>query len=98
MVSQECVDPSQKNHSPEWVAPCADVRRLDDLKEGDRVIRSSGQPSDLRWNPARRRRVLVSALLLAVVASAYLPTTGAKAAAPSLREQAERSGILIGSG
>ena len=47
-----------------------------------------------RAAPFRERFAIVT--VLTVVASAYIPS--ARSAAPSLREEAERSGILIGSG
>src|SRR4051794_8753445 len=50
---------------------------------------------------ARRTPTRVGLAILAVVtiaATAYLPTRSAKAAVPTLREAAAKSGILIGSG
>src|SRR4051794_30703111 len=59
--------------------------------------RTNGRRRCGRHGVARRVGVgIIAALTL--IGTSYLPTATASAAVPSLREQAEKSGILIGSG
>src|SRR4051812_3807288 len=67
----------------------------------ERAVSAPGPSSPAHRTNGRRRRGrlgvgIVAALTL--VGTSHLPTATASAAVPSLREQAEKSGILIGSG
>jgi endo-1,4-beta-xylanase len=50
------------------------------------------------YRTGRRGSLVVAAGVIAVLVMAYVPATTAKADVPTLRDQAERSGVLIGSG